>query len=99
MVNNKIQLDDEVVRSEDIFTTDLDGEVGMIHIETGKYYSFENVSSSIWHLIESPIYVNQVVHSLMSEYEVDEATCSEQTLQFLNTLLDLNLVRLMSIQK
>jgi len=92
-------LSDEVVRNDDIPTTDLDGEIGMIQIETGKYYALEEVSSSIWHLIDSPIHIQHVVDKLMVIYEVDEATCSEQTLQFLNSLLDLNLIQLVTSEK
>lgn len=98
-MNNLIKLGDEVIRNDDVLTTDLDGEIGMIHIETGKYYSLEQVSASIWNLLDSPIRVNQVVDKLMNEYEIDEAACSEQTLQFLHILLDLNLIHLVKPQK
>lgn len=94
-----INLVDEVVRNNDIPTTDLDGEVGMIQIETGKYFSLEGVSSAIWHLIDSPISVDQLVKKLMSKYEVDEATCINHTLQFLENLLDLNLIHLVTTEK
>jgi hypothetical protein len=95
LIGKKIELFDEVVRRNDILTTDLDGEIGMIHIETGKYYSLDLVSSSIWHLIEEPISVQQIVEKLMLEYEVDELTCSEQTLDFLTKLHDKELINIL----
>lgn len=96
MIKKQIQLSDEVTRNNDVLTTDLDGEIGMIHIETGKYYSLQHVSTSIWNLIDTPIRVSQIVDKLMDEYEVDEDTCATQTLQLLNTLIDLNLVHLIT---
>lgn len=99
MIHSRLQLSDEVVRNDNIPTTDLDGEIGMIQIETGKYYALEDVSSSIWHLIDSPIHIQQVVDKLMVTYEIDEATCSEQTLQFLNSLLNLDLIHLITPKK
>jgi 5'(3')-deoxyribonucleotidase len=87
-----IEIIDKVVRRKDILTTDLDGEIGMINIETGKYYSLDLVSSSIWHLIDQPISVKQIIEKLMEEYEVDEITCSQQTLDFLTNLHDKELI-------
>lgn len=81
-----------VVRRKDVMTTDLDGEIGMIDIESGKYYALDPIGSSIWSLIEEPVPVRRIVKSLLQEYDVDEATCSSHTIELLTSLRNKNLI-------
>lgn len=81
-----------VVRRKDVMTTDLDGEIGMIDIESGKYYALDPIGSSIWGLIEEPVPVGRIVESLLEEYDVDEATCLGHTIELLTSLRDKNLI-------
>lgn len=81
-----------IVRKEDVLTTDLDGELGMIDIESGKYYAFDPISSTIWGLIEKPMSVKQLVARLMEEFEVDEPTCLSHTIELLASLHEKKLI-------
>lgn len=99
MSKGLITLTDEIVRNNDIPTTDLDGEIGMLQIETGKYFSLEGVSSTIWQLTEKPVCVYELVNKLMLVYDVDESTCINQTLIFLESMLGNHLIHLVSANK
>ena len=82
-----------VARTNDIPTVDLDGEIGMLNIETGKYYAFDTIGTRIWELTVNPIIINDLVQNLLKEYEIDERTCQEDVLFFLNKLLQENLIK------
>ena len=82
--NRKISLDTVVNRNKDLDATDMDGELVMMDIDKGKYYSINSVGSRIWELIENPLSVNEVISILLKEFDVDEKTCTDTVLDFLN---------------
>ncbi len=81
-----------LMRNKEILSTDLDGEIGMLHIESGNYYSLDHVSSEIWNLLEEPLEVRQLIDRLLELYDIDEETCTQQTLEFLTTMHELGLI-------
>jgi hypothetical protein len=94
MAARKIEMLDLISRKEGVLTTDLDGEVAMLDIQSGKYFTLDGVSSDIWHMIEKPIAVQQIVSKLLEQYEIDELTCSQQTIEFLSSLHSLKMIDL-----
>ena len=76
----------------DIDTTDLNGEIVMMDLEKGRYFSLNGVGSRIWEIIEKPIEVNKLVESLLEEYDVNRNECEENVLEFLGKLNDANIV-------
>ena len=96
---NKVSLDSGVVMKDDLPTVDLDGEVGMMHVENGKYYGMDPVGSRVWELIEKPRTVREVVSLLLKEYDVDENTCQEHVLDFINDLIKEDLISIIDSDK
>lgn len=80
-----------IIRRNDVTTAYLDGEIGMMDIENGKYYTLDEVGSYIWNLLEKPRSVKDIIATLLEEYEVDTETCQEQVLEFVNKLIKANL--------
>ena len=81
-----IDLNSIVSHREDIDTTDLDGEKVMMDLEKGQYFALNSVASRIWEVIESPISVNNVVETLLDEYEVEREECEKSVLEFIKGL-------------
>ncbi|MDF1617765.1 lasso peptide biosynthesis PqqD family chaperone [Petrocella sp. FN5] len=94
MINKKLVLEDTIVRREDISTTIIDGELGMMSEEKGKYYTLDFIGTRVWELIEKPIKVDDLIIALMKEYEVDRATCEVDLLELLDKLLKEELIKL-----
>ncbi|MCX7708892.1 MAG: lasso peptide biosynthesis PqqD family chaperone [Clostridia bacterium] len=93
-VNEIITLETSVERKDGLVTTDLGGEIGMMHIERGMYYSFDPVGTRIWELIEESKNVEDIICSLLKEYEVEERVCQEQVLEFLTMLYKNDLINI-----
>ena len=78
-----ININNVVSRRNDIDTTDLNGEIVMMDLEKGRYFSLNGVGSRIWEIIEEPIGINKIVDCLLEEYDVNRNECEENVLEFL----------------
>lgn len=91
-MDKKISLNTIVIRNKDLDATDMDGELVMMDINKGKYYSINSVGSRIWELIEKQVSVNEVNSTLLNEFDVDEETSTSTVLDFLNGLYNEGLI-------
>ena len=87
-----ININNVVSRRNDIDTTDLNGEIVMMDLEKGRYFSLNGVGSRIWEIIEEPIGINKIVDCLLEEYDVNRNECEENVLEFLGKLYDANII-------
>lgn len=81
-----ISLNTVVSHRKDIDTTDLNGDIVMMDLEKGKYFSLNGVGSRIWTLVEEPVQVGKVVDSLLEEYDISRDECEKNVLEFLDKL-------------
>lgn len=72
--------------------TDLSGEKVMIDFETGKYFLIKGVGNDIWDMIQSDITVGDIISKLMEEYDVSEAECESSVMDFLNKLVEFQII-------
>ena len=72
--------------------TDLSGEKVMIDFETGKYLLIKGVGNYIWDMIQSDITVGDIISKLMEEYDVSEAECESSVMDFLNKLVEFQII-------
>lgn len=79
-------------RKPEILYNQVDGEVVMLHFDRGEYYGFNQVASFIWENIAEPIDVSRLIELLLAEFEIDQATCERQTIDFLQVLADKELI-------
>jgi hypothetical protein len=90
----KITIGENAVVSQaaGLVASDLDEKKVMMNIESGKYFGLDNVGSRIWELIEKPHPVHELILELLKEYDVEENTCRQDVLAFLNKLYDQELI-------
>lgn len=81
-----INRDSKVVIGKSVSTSEIDNEKVMIDFETGKYFMIKGVGNDIWEKVQSEISVDDLISSLLSEYEIDEPTCETQVIAFLDKL-------------
>ncbi|UAL54735.1 lasso peptide biosynthesis PqqD family chaperone [Metabacillus dongyingensis] len=83
-----------VSQGEGNIVSDMNGEKVMLSISNGKYYNLGEMGGVIWDLIESPITFNQLIESLLSQYQVEREECQKQVLTFLESLNKEKLIKL-----
>ena len=81
-----IGLDTLIVRISGVVTADMDGEIGMLHMEKGMYYALNDVGTRIWQMLEKPETIRGIIDGLRREYAVDADGCREQVLEFLEAM-------------
>lgn len=90
--SKKISLETVIIQKTGLDTTNMDGEIVMMDIDRGKYYCFNEVGSRIWELIERKFLVRELIKVLLNEFEVDEKTCEDNVLIFLNRIYNEELI-------
>lgn len=86
-MDKELTLGTIIVRNEQLPSAVIDKEVGLMNIDTGKYYALNSVGSDIWRVLEKPSTVDELILSLTSEYEIDRETCIKQVIPFLKKLI------------
>lgn len=87
-----IDLTSTVARTEGIFSAEVGREVAMLNVERGRYYSLNATGHAVWRRLAVPVRVADVCDGLLGEFEVDRATCEEETLALLRELVGEGLV-------
>jgi acetylornithine/succinyldiaminopimelate/putrescine aminotransferase len=82
-----------ITQGEGNIVSDMDGEKVMLSIQNGKYYNLGEMGGVIWDLIKNPITINQIVNSLIAQYEVEQRECEEQVMAFIKMLNDESLIK------
>lgn len=88
----KIEATTLIKRNPEMVTSNIDGEIVMMSIENGEYYGLDEVGSRIWELLENPVTFEQLVNTLVEEFEVDVETCKADTLEFLNQMVEKKII-------
>ncbi len=71
-------------RNEKIIHGELDNNEIMVNLDKGKYYGLNPVAKRIWDMIAVPMGRDEIVATLMDEYEIDKERCTEEVISFLH---------------
>ena len=69
-------------------STQLDGELILMHGESGAFFSLTDTGLAIWNALDRSGVLGEVADILASEYEVDRLECLESVVQFSKELVD-----------
>ena len=92
MKNTSLTVDSSVVAAGDQVSSDLGGEVAILHLKAGTYYGLDAVGARVWSLIQEPRTVREVRDVLVSEYEVALDRCESDLVTLLQRLADEGLI-------
>jgi hypothetical protein len=71
---------------------EVSGEVFMLQLDDGVYYSLNAVGARIWELIQEPRSVAEIHHCLLGEYDVESERCEKDLFTLLSDLISKQLV-------
>jgi len=92
-VNNRIVEQSTIVVSSQQVSGDLlDGEVAILNLPDGVYYSLTDVGGRIWNLIQQPKTVHELNEILLQEYDVDPEICYHELMDLLQDLANHGLI-------
>lgn len=70
-------------RNPDMIDGALDGNQVMMHLNAEMYYGLNPIAKRIWEIIDQPRELDQIVLTLMDEYDVDYDQCVREVTVFL----------------
>ena len=85
-MEKKLSTRSTVVVAKDQVSTDLGGEVAILHLKSSTYYGLDTVGARIWSLIQEPKVVEEIRGVLTSEYEVEADRCERDLIALLQRL-------------
>jgi hypothetical protein len=80
--------------AKDQVSSDLQGEVVILNFQSGMYYGLDPVGARIWHLLQVPRTANEILETLLDEYEVEPARCEQDLHQLLQKLTTEGLIEI-----
>ena len=88
-----LTLNSIIQRNSEVLVAEAAQDLIMVNIASGYYYGLSDVARKIWEAIERPKRVSNLIDDLTANYNVSSSLCEEQTLAFLNALLDEGLLQ------
>jgi len=82
-----LTLDDTVVQTEAILSASTGTEILALDEQSGNCFSLSGSGRLIWECAKQPVRVRDICSRLRQHYKVDEATCTAETLAYVNTLV------------
>jgi hypothetical protein len=74
------------INSKSVVHENLDGEVILVHLETGVYYSLSGTATEIWTLLGHPMSADEIVEALLKRYHGNHDELKPAVVQFLREL-------------
>ena len=78
--------------SEDMISSEVDGEVMLISISSGRYFALDGIGSEIWRRLQKPISFETLSAELQDHFGGDPVTIDAEALEFVSKLVDRGLV-------
>jgi len=78
---------------DDVVFRDLAGEAVLLNLSTGTYYGLDAVGTRIWHLLAAQGTTEEVVNTLLDEFEVEESQLRRDVDDLIRQLLDKGLLK------
>ena len=94
MSEGKLDRHDTVVRTSDLLSTTIDGQVVITSVEKGNYIGLEGAGNRLWSLIEYPIRISRLCDALQAEFDVFPEQCKADVISFMEKLRDNGLVEI-----
>ncbi|MDN3644824.1 PqqD family protein [Pontixanthobacter aestiaquae] len=91
--NATLSMDSVVAHNEDVLFSEVADGMSLMDIESGKYFHFDETGARIWKQMDGAMPVSELCEKLEKQFEVDTETCRTDTLEFLQELANMDLVK------
>lgn len=81
-------------QNKNILAQPLQDHIVMLNIDSGKYFSLNQVATAIWDLLEEPRSIDEICEKLVLEFEVNTENCVKEIEDYLKKMEKLKLVEI-----
>jgi hypothetical protein len=82
-----------VIASESAVGCDIQGEMVLLHLDSGIYFGLNAVGADIWNFIREERVVEEIERHLLGQYNVSPARCQSEVVSLLRQLSEKGLIR------
>jgi Coenzyme PQQ synthesis protein D (PqqD) len=90
-----IELSTTVKQSKDQVSCDLNDEAAILNLKSTLYFGLDEVGAYIWQALSEPRTVCELCKAVLDRFDVDEARCHTDVLEFLTKLDQAGLIEFM----
>ena len=91
-----IDMSTTVTQAKDQIACSLSEEVAILNLNSALYYSVGDVGGLIWEQLKEEKRVSDICKVVSEGYDVTEAQCESDVIDFLNKLADVGLIEILS---
>ena len=91
-----IDLNTVVVQTEDLLSSELDGDTVLMSLTQAAYYGLDSTAQHIWKMIAQPCRVADLCEQIVSVYAVEPTVCEQDVCAFLTELKREGLIRVVA---
>ena len=88
LMKRVVSRDMTVAAAKGQVSSDLGGEVAILDLDSGIYYGLDEVGARIWELVQEPTAVEEVLATVVGEYDVELVRAERDVLALLQRLVD-----------
>jgi Coenzyme PQQ synthesis protein D (PqqD) len=92
-----LELETKVLASKDVLSAELGGEISLLNVKSGVYFTLNSVGASVWRQIHEPKSLVEIKRRLLEEYDVDAPRCESDLRRLVEELQSLGLVELIPV--
>ncbi len=81
-----------ISRNSDIISSEVNGEIVMMSVQNGKYYSLNPTGNYIWKVLEKPLSVTDLLKHITTTFNLTEDKTREDVVPFIEDLIKENIL-------
>jgi Coenzyme PQQ synthesis protein D (PqqD) len=90
-----IDLSTVVKQSGDQISCELNEETAILNMQSAQYFGLDEVGSVIWQELAEEKTVRELCSAVVDQFEVDEAQCRLDVIEFLDALIKAGLIEIL----
>lgn len=88
------QLPQKIIASTEVICQELDGEMVILDLQQEQYFGLNDVGTRLWQLVSAGRNTDEIMETLLSEFDVDEVTLRSDIGGLIQQLTAAKLVRI-----
>ncbi len=87
-----MNLNQKIIFSDTVFAQEVDGEMVLLDMESENYFGLDEVGTAIWQAIQEDGLLQNVLETLLEQYDVEEEVLKKDLINFIEKLAESGLV-------
>jgi len=87
-----LPLDTIILKNERVPWRIIEGEAILVKVDSGEVIHLNEVAAEIWRTIDGKRKISEIVDHIQKDFDVDREEAEKDTLEFIKSLSDINLV-------